>query len=196
MLKSDRELSIELSDEVRVNLIPTQTGAQLELRKEGSPEGWADHTRKYLRVGPDEGKARAAHFKANCFFISLVLNPWRKALVQCSNCKQYFVKERIRDARGAKYCSRKCRGPAETMNMYRERHRKRLLLAKQIVSEKKVGLSPDWKSKLAKRLDVTSKWVTLAVNRKELENPCINSENKGGKHSAQTRSRHIRGHRR
>jgi hypothetical protein len=169
MLAEDRSLDQELQNTAKVDLIPIVDGAQLKLRQESSSQGWADILKKsYLGQKPDdEGQHAAARVKANFHFVSLVLNPWRKALGKCNNrnCGRYFVKQRIRDA-DLKYCSPECRGPAETLRKFHEERDKKLLLAYQYLYE--VWPDKDWKSKLAKKLKVTPKWVTWAINRGDL----------------------------
>jgi hypothetical protein len=171
MLADDKGLAQELQDTARVNLIPTVDGAQLELRKESSDQGWADVLKKsYLGRDPHEGQRVAARVTANFHFISLLLNPWRKALGKCNNrhCGRYFVRQRIRDA-NVMYCSPECRGPAETLRKFHEERDKKLLLAFQYLHE--LWPDKDWKRKLANKLAVTPTWVTWAVNRGDLLTP-------------------------
>lgn len=172
MLGQDRELTRQLCDVARVNLIPTADGAQLELRQEDSAEGWVDGLKSYHRRDSLEGQQAAERVKANFHFVALVLNPYRKALGLCSNpeCpRPYFLNQRIRQAKNPKYCSAECRGPSETLRKFREARNEKLLLAHQYLYE--LRHDKDWKRKLAKKLNVTPKWVTWAINLGDLPDP-------------------------
>jgi hypothetical protein len=118
--------------------------------------------------------------EARLMFLHFLLHPLREKLCEtpCARCDRYYVKKTVRQK---VYCSRRCSrdGTAAfaTKNRLKEERDQKLSIAGE---EAKNWISArtdrDWKTwvsnrKSAKKLGITPKFLTRAVNNSELDTP-------------------------
>lgn len=168
MIFSDSALLRDLQGSCRAQWVPTSTGgAHLALfpaLSEDKKEKGRDGT---YRATP-EGVALV-------LFYGLTLNPeWDKLGGPCARCARYYIKK---TARQKKYCTRQCgslaTATASTRKRLDEEHADKLRRAVAAARNwPATRASLNWKQWVSRsEPDITSKWLTRAVNRGELRSP-------------------------
>lgn len=111
-------------------------------------------------------------------FIILITNPeWKMLGGPCKRCGSYFLKT---TKRKKIYCSRSCGGKQTAHEAIKRRrqeeHSKKLRLAAEAVREwgDKKRRVP-WKKWVAIQTGLTDRWITRAVNRRQLSRPPVHS---------------------
>jgi hypothetical protein len=108
-------------------------------------------------------------------FASLVTGPLADRIGKCKRCQQYFAA--LKGAKNKVFCSRKCATGLTALNSTRARRkrerREKIVKCHQALVEYRKGLprKQDWKRFVAKKAGVTVKWLTRAVNRREITPP-------------------------
>jgi hypothetical protein len=158
----------DVQESWKAQWLPTRTGrAHLLLLPDLPP----DHMKK----GQDGAYRPTPEGGAMVLFYSLTLNPeWDRLGGPCERCARYYVMNTVRQKR---YCSRKCSSfataTASTRKRLDEEHANKLRRAQaaaQMWFESRTSL--DWKRWVSrKEPDITSKWLTRAVNKGELGAP-------------------------
>lgn len=144
--------------------------------KTGATTFWPSNTgRGYLEWSSDFSDEDASpEGRALHYFFQLIANPkWRMLAGPCKRCNDYFLAETVRERT---YCSRTCSG-AETaiaaMKKKRDAERKeRIALAKKAIRKwKETKTRLDWKKWVAYEIGSSQKWLSHAVNRRDLKEP-------------------------
>jgi hypothetical protein len=125
----------------------------------------------HSRTRDEEQEAQAV-----ILFYSLTIGPWEKLGGPCPRCRVYFIKKR---ANHKIYCGRKCGSLASAKKATRERldkeHKHKLEQAQAAIQEwnaLKRRPAMSWKQwVITKEPDITSKFLTRAVNKGELIPP-------------------------
>src|SRR5271157_722649 len=123
---------------------------------------------------PQEVKERAELFAALRFHVGTLNPEWDKLAGPCERCRRYYLKKR---ASQKVYCSRRCGNAATAVARTRERlareHAEKLRRAQAVMRKWTTARTKDdWKVFVSKREpDITSKFLTRAVNKGELRPP-------------------------
>jgi len=157
LLDSDKTLA-DRTRHGRTLLVPTASGRGhllwLSTSPDFNPRSWKDHA--------------LAHF------LDLVVNPqWHKLGGPCARCSQYYIKKTKRQKT---YCSRKCGSAltaATTVQKARKAEHEHKLRRAQIAldswASKHTRLS--WKQSVSNKTRLTTKGLTRALNKGELQVP-------------------------
>jgi len=147
-------------------LLPTKSGNQnINVIGNIGAEGVME------RLGPT-----GLRHKAVVLFNSLTINPlWMALGWPCARCGTYYIRKR---ASQKTYCSRRCGNAATAVARTRERLTKernekvdRANTAIQEYQTRKKHTSLEWKPWVAKRTNLSQKFLTRAVNRGHLVPP-------------------------
>jgi hypothetical protein len=168
MMFADGPLWRDMRESLKVQWVPTDTGrahlvfspAISEDKKEKGRDG------KYRKT--PEGVALE-------LFYGLTLNPeWDRLCGPCAHCAGYYVKKTVRQT---KYCTRQCgsaaTATASTRKRLDEEHADKLRRADAAARSWPAARARlNWKQWVSRREpDITSKWLTRAVNRGQLRSP-------------------------
>lgn len=121
------------------------------------------------------GVRAIAAYDAAWLFIDVVTNTVKHEVGQCHRCKEYYLN--FSGHRNKVYCSRRCATACSaevTMRKRRmEEKQEKLTRATELCKVWKAAASKEtnWKQWVAKRSELTPKWLTRAVNRGELQPP-------------------------
>lgn len=113
------------------------------------------------------------------YFVSLITNPlWARLGGPCARCGKYYVRRTAHDPKV--YCSRSCgtknSAIAATKKARAKEHAEKLQRAQKSIEQwRSTGTKLDWKEWVSRRGDITSKFLTRAVNRGELTTPIRSS---------------------
>jgi hypothetical protein len=106
-------------------------------------------------------------------FAALTLSPYLDLFAgPCKRCDSYYIKKRKNQG---SYCSRKCANAATAIVTSQKKrdidHKIKLLKASEALTVWERTKSPrsnDWKEYVSQSANLTSKWITRAVNKGEL----------------------------
>jgi hypothetical protein len=140
------------------------------LRMKLSPTS-AGHVSMELESRKKDRPLANARLDAAILFLRCLEKPF--AIGRCTRCAQYFLNRTRRERR---YCSRKCAlhvTAIEATRRRREREKQEKLGRVQDAVSLWERHRPrgDWKSWVAARAGVTSKWITRALNKKGIKPP-------------------------
>jgi hypothetical protein len=163
--------------EQRINAFLTSHPASLQVDSRGDLlVGWPVTKFPRGRVNPIE-RAREEAF---VLFIELMQHPARDRVGKCARCGRFFL-----GRAGQKCCSRPRRCGSElaairaTKESLQKVRNELLRRAQQAVREWEQGSKREpWKESVAKAVGKTGKWVTHAVNTRELAEPKARAGNK------------------
>lgn len=115
---------------------------------------------------------------ASWLFVDLLTNPFRDLLCgPCKNCKQYFLNRS--GHKDAVYCRSGCREASKKRTRRQKEHADRVARARAAMDKlakptDDYGLPKyrgDWKQEVARQTSLTTKWLTRAINNRELHIP-------------------------
>lgn len=119
-------------------------------------------------------RMRPERYAALLFHVGTLNPEWDKLAGPCARCGNYYIKKRVSQKA---YCSRRCGNITTAVARTRERlareredklHRAQVAMQKWATARTK----DDWKAFVSKRQsDITSKFLTRAVNKGELKAP-------------------------
>ena len=168
MMFADGPLWRDMRESLRVQWLPTSTGRAHLIFSPVVPEDKKEKGRdgKYRKT-PD-GVALE-------LFYTLTLNPeWDRLCGPCARCARYYIKK---TSRQTKYCTRQCgslaTATASTRKRLDEEHADKLRRAEAAVLSWPAARGIlNWKQWVSRREpDISSKWLTRAVNKGELHSP-------------------------
>ncbi len=120
-------------------------------------------------VKRNQGLAHAAYE-----FADLMENPLRDRLGKCRRCGRYFLS--TKGHRNKVYCTQRCGSSATAVESTRRRrrreHEEKLKRARAWLRDLVPGVT-QWKEHMARRANVTTRWLARAVNRGELRLPAF-----------------------
>lgn len=168
MMFANGPLWRDMRESLKVQWVPTDTGRAHLIFSPAISEDKKEKAR--------DGKYRATpEAVALTLFYTLTLNPeWDRLGGPCARCARYYIKK---TARQKKYCTRQCgsfaTATASTRKRLDEEHADKLRRAVAAArSWPATRATLNWKQWVSRREpDITSKWLTRAVNRGELRSP-------------------------
>jgi hypothetical protein len=142
----------------------------------------------YYTINYSPGRKWTAWDFAYQEFIRIVTNPERERFGgPCPRCQKYFVRQ---TAKPSIYCSRRCASQdtaiKRTNEVRREHHEQKLRVAREAITEwekllRQGRMRKPWKEWVAeydRDAEITTKFLTRAVNQGELHAPSIPPERK------------------
>ncbi len=172
MLGADPALSQNLMSDFRALYYPTESG------------------RAHILFSP-HGDPQDVHSDARARFMWITLSPdWNKFGGPCPRCGKYFIRK---TAKQSVYCSRRCASQdtaiKRTTEVRQERHLHKLNVAKEAIIEwgklwKRGRVKKGWKEWVAAynpHAEITTRFLTRAVNQGALEAPSIEERRTNGR---------------
>jgi len=136
---------------------------------------WGDRGKAELLHTVLDEPGRTSYEEATRFFLLLITNPYANKLAgPCARCGNYYLKKR---ASQKVYCSRRCGNATTATNRTREQRRaeranKLHRAAKAAEKWATASTNLDWRQWVSrKEPDMSTKFLTRAVNKGELEPP-------------------------
>ena len=117
-------------------------------------------------------------------FVTLITSPLYEKVCTCDRCGRYFLNNA--NYRKKRFCSRSCSKDATaraSTRKRREAEREEKLERARLALQEYARLkrrAVNWKVRVAKRASVTTRWLTRAINRRDLQVPAVIVGNRPG----------------